>query len=210
MFKPCLDMLAALLGLVILSPGLMLVALLIKIDSPGSVFFCQERVGQNFKPFRLYKFRSMREDAPLLGPGLTSRGDVRITRLGRFLRSTKIDELPQLWNVLRGDIALVGPRPEIARYVEKFRADYTGILMIKPGITDYAAVEFRYEEKILAGYQDQEAGYIQEVLPAKIVLYKKYIAEISFWTDIKILFLTLFKHWNLGTINWDAQNNKEH
>ena len=150
-------------------------------------------MGVNFKPFLLYKFRSMVADAPQKGLAITTGGDPRITKVGRFLRKTKIDELPQLINVLKGDMSIVGPRPEVAKYVEMFREDYQEILKVKPGITDYATIEFRDEEGVLKKYRDTEDGYIHEVLPLKIQLYKRYLKDKSFLTDMKLIFLTLWK-----------------
>lgn len=163
------------------------------LERAGPVFFIQKRVGRNFKTFNLYKFRTMAVDAPQKGLFVTARNDSRITRVGRFLRKTKMDEIPQLINVLKGDMSLVGPRPEILKYVLMFKNDFKEILKIKPGITDYAAVEFRDEENILKKYKDTEDGYIKEVLPVKIKLYKRYLRDKSFITDMKLIFLTLWK-----------------
>jgi len=124
---------------------------------------------------------------------LTSGGDARVTGVGRLLRKTKLDELPQLFNVLKGDMSLVGPRPEIAKYVDLFHAEYEEILTVRPGITDYAAIEFRNEEGLLKGYADPEAGYVLEVLPAKIDLYRRYLRERGMLTDIRILLATVRK-----------------
>lgn len=132
-------------------------------------------------------------DAPKKGPTITAGGDPRITKIGRFLRKTKIDELPQLFNVLKGDMSIVGPRPEVERYVEMFRDDYESVLSVKPGITDYATIEFRDEEGVLKKYADAEMGYIKEVLPLKIQLYKRYIRNKGFFTDLKLIFLTFWK-----------------
>lgn len=132
-------------------------------------------------------------DAPKKGPAITTGGDPRITKVGRFLRKTKIDELPQLINVFKGDMSIVGPRPEVEKYVEMFKYDYQCVLKVKPGITDYATIEFRDEESVLKNYSDPEVGYIKEVLPRKIELYKRYITDKSFFTDMKLIFLTLWK-----------------
>ena len=191
--KRVFDIFCSLAGLVLLSPVFLLAAVLIKSNSPGGVFFVQKRLGKNFRAFDLYKFRTMRADATMSGPPCTSVGDDRVTSIGRFLRKTKIDELPQLWNVLWGDMSLVGPRPEVPKYVEMFREEYDEILKVKPGITDFAAIEFKDEEKILGKYSDPEDGYIKEVLPRKIELYKKYVKKRSLSTDMKLVFLTLWK-----------------
>lgn len=181
------DIIASALGIAMLSPLLIIVAIIIKVISPGHVIYCQKRIGLNFKPFLLYKFRSMYINADSTGNTVTIKGDSRITPIGRILRKTKLDELPQLFNVLKGDMSLVGPRPEVEKYVMMFEADYRTVLSVRPGITDYAAIEYRNEEAVLAAYADPQAAYEREILPAKIALYKKYISELSFMTDIKIL-----------------------
>ena len=191
MIKRFFDIVFSLAGIVLLFPLLSLVALLIKLESKGPVFFRQERIGQGFKPFRIVKFRTMVADACRKGPLVTSVADSRITRFGRFLRRTKIDELPQLLNVLKGDMSLVGPRPEVAKYVEIFSADYREVLKIRPGITDFASLEYCDEGETLKKYEDPEEGYIRDILPAKIILYKKYLRERGLLTDIKLIILTL-------------------
>ncbi len=186
-----MDIVLSSLGLLLCLPLFAFSALLIKLDSKGPVFFKHRRIGRDFRPFDLCKFRTMvsrgREGLPL-----TVAGDPRITSAGRFLRMTKIDELPQLWNVLKGDMSLVGPRPEAPKYVEMFSDEYGAILRIRPGITDYAAIQFRDEESVLRKYRDSEEGYVREVLPQKIELYKKYLREKGLLTDLKLIFLTLF------------------
>jgi len=191
--KRVFDIFFSIAGLIFLLPLLLIVSILIKLDSKGSVFFIQKRVGKNFRSFNLYKFRTMVNDNRQNNLFITSNIDPRITRVGKILRKTKIDELPQLWNVIKGDMSIVGPRPEVEKYVEIFRRDYKEILKIKPGITDYAAIEFRNEEGILRKYDSIEDGYIKEILPAKIKLYKKYLKEKNFFLDIKIILLTLWK-----------------
>jgi len=128
-----------------------------------------------------------------MGPSVTKGCDPRITTIGKFLRKTKLDELPQLLNVLKGDISIVGPRPEVEKYVQLFKDEYKPILSIRPGITDYATLEYRDEQEILNHYTDTETGYIEEILPAKIKLYEKYLGEISLMTDLKIIFKTLLR-----------------
>jgi len=150
-------------------------------------------MGKNFNPFLLYKFRSMVADASKKGSDITAGGDPRITKMGRFLRKTKIDELPQLCNVLKGDMSIVGPRSEVERYVEMFMEDYESVLSIKPGITDHATLEFRDEEEVLKKYGDAETGYVKEVLPLKIELYKKYLRNKGFFTDLKLIFFIFWK-----------------
>ncbi len=187
-FKRGFDVAAALLGLILLSPVLLAVAAAIKILDSGPIFFSQMRAGRGFTPFILFKFRTMRVAGA--GPQITSGADARVTPLGRLLRRTKLDELPQLFNVLRGDMSVVGPRPEVPRYVELFKSDYEFILSVKPGITDYAAIKYRDEETVLGSYRDPEQGYITEILPAKIALYRRYIGEIGLATDLKIILAT--------------------
>lgn len=189
--KRCLDSLASFIGLLLLFPLLLLIAIWIKTSSAGSVFYTQYRVGKNFKPFKLYKFRSMTVGADKKGLSITSANDTRITKVGKIIRKYKIDELPQLLNVLKGDMSLVGPRPEVERYVNLKRQDYTQILKVKPGITDNAAIAFRNEEEILAQYQDKEKAYIEIILPKKIELYQQYIGEMSFVKDIQLILKTI-------------------
>lgn len=180
-------------GLFLFLPACLIIAILIKIDTRGPVFFIHQRVGRNFNPLSLYKFRTMIDKAQELGPQITSGSDSRITRVGKLLRKTKLDELPQLWNVFKGDMSFVGPRPEVSKYIEMFRDEYIEILKVKPGLTDFAAIEFGDEEGILKKFNNVEEGYIKEVLPTKIDLYKKYLRERGLLTDIKLIFLTLCK-----------------
>jgi len=190
--KRIFDFIASLIGLILLSPFLVIIGVLVKISDKGPVFYRSKRVGQNFKPFYLLKFRTMVVNAEELGPSVTKGGDQRITKIGKFLRKTKLDELPQLWNVIKGELSLVGPRPEVEKYISFYKDDYKEILKIRPGITDYAAIKFRNEEEILAKFEDLEKAYIENVLPEKIKLYKTYLNEIGFLTDLKIIFKTLW------------------
>lgn len=191
--KRFFDLAASACGFILLSPFLLLSALAVKLGGPGPVLFSHKRIGLDFKPFYTHKFRTMEDGAHKNGSPITIGGDARITPIGRLLRKTKLDELPQLFNVLKGDMSLVGPRPEVEQYVEMFKEDYKTVLSVRPGITDYAAIEYRNEEEILARYSDPQEAYVKEILPAKIALYKKYIAEQTFLTDLKILFRTLGK-----------------
>lgn len=191
--KRALDVVASLVGLVLLLPLFVLAALAIKLDSRGPVFFKQERIGKDFRPFYIYKFRSMRQDAPQLGGPITVGEDLRITRVGRFLRKAKIDELPQLLNVLKGEMSLVGPRPEVRKYVELFRRDYEKILTIRPGITDLASLKYRDEAAILAQSANPEDEYVRRVLPEKIKLANEYRERSSLLFDITLIFKTLLK-----------------
>ncbi len=191
--KRAIDITLSALGLIALIPLFLLVAVLIKREDRGSVFFRQVRVGQGGKLFRIYKFRTMVENAEKLGVQVTKGDDPRVTRIGKFLRKYKIDELPQLINVLKGDMSLVGPRPEVPKYVEAYREDYEEILKVKPGITDYASLEYIREEEILKETSNPEETYIKEILPQKIELYKRYVRELSFKTDMAILFKTIIR-----------------
>ncbi len=189
--KRFIDIILSLSGLILLFPFFLLIAVLIKKEDGGSVFFRQVRVGQNGKPFKIYKFRTMVENAERLGVKVTKEDDPRITEIGKFLRKYKIDELPQLINVLKGEMSFVGPRPEVPKYVELFRDDYEEILKVKPGITDYASLEYKDENKLLKGVENPEEIYIKEILPVKIKYYKRYIKDISFLTDIKLIIKTI-------------------
>lgn len=191
MLKRLFDITVAAAGLLVLSPLLAMVALLVRLTSRGPVFFRQERIGRGFRPFRIYKFRSMVKDAPKLGSAVTFGADPRITGVGRFLRATKIDELPQLINVLAGDMSFVGPRPEVPKYVEMFRADYAEILRVRPGITDPASIKFRHEAELLGRAADPERAYVEQILPEKIRLAKEYAQSSSLWLDLMIILKTI-------------------
>lgn len=189
--KRVFDIVMSIVGLILLSPLMAMTAILIKIDSKGTVIYRQERIGKGFAPFTLLKFRTMVTDADKCGPALTTSCDKRITGVGRLLRKTKLDELPQLYNVLRGDMSFVGPRPEVGKYVYMFKDDFERILSVRPGITDYAAIEYRHEEEVLSGSADPEAMYMKEVLPAKIRLYMRYINSSGMLSDIIIIMRTI-------------------
>jgi lipopolysaccharide/colanic/teichoic acid biosynthesis glycosyltransferase len=155
------------------------------------VFFLQRRIGRGFRPFAIYKFRTMVVDAPRHGGALTVGDDPRITRMGRILRRTKIDELPQLINVLKGDMSLVGPRPEVPRYVEQFRQRYETILRVRPGITDPASLKYRHESDLLAASADPEDEYVRRILPDKLRMAEEYIAASSLFTDFVLIARTV-------------------
>ena len=193
MLKRTFDIFASLCGLILSAPLLLGAALAVRLTSPGPIFFRQQRIGRNFVPFAIVKFRTMVVNAPRLGGPLTQGSrDPRITPVGRFLRRTKIDELPQLWNVLCGEMSLVGPRPEVAKYVEMFRRDYAEILQIRPGITDPASIKYRNEAAELEKGSDPEAEYVNRILPDKIALAKQYLRDSSFWYDLSLLWRTAF------------------
>jgi len=191
-FKRLFDILCSFLGLIILSPFLLIFAIIIKCDSKGHVLFKQVRVGRRGKTFKIWKFRTMVENAEAKGLQISSSDDVRITRSGKWLRRTKIDELPQLFNVLFGQMSLVGPRPEVPKYVEMYTEEQREVLKVRPGITDLASIEYRHENDIMAQAEDKEATYINEIMPAKLELNKKYIEKITFWRDLKLIFKTVF------------------
>tara|TARA_R110002050_G_scaffold296359_1_gene456221 strand:+ start:15431 stop:16021 length:591 start_codon:yes stop_codon:yes gene_type:complete len=190
--KRLFDLTAALLGLLVLLPVLLVLALFIKLTTPGPVVFVQTRIGQGGREFRLLKFRSMRV-RPKTSEGSFDAGDQsRITWLGRILRKTKLDELPQLVNVLRGEMSLVGPRPEVRKWTEVYPEQWAIVHRVKPGITDNASIEFRNEEAILARSSNPEETYRNEILPRKLELYIDYVKRASFQTDLKLIFQTLF------------------
>lgn len=175
-------------ALIVLAPLLLLVALWVKIDSAGPVFFRQVRVGKRAREFRIYKFRTMRADSERPGPQITVGEDQRITHAGRFLRKYKIDEFPQFLNVLFGDMSVVGPRPEVPRYVAMYPAPTRDlVLSVRPGITDLASIEFRDENDLLGRSADPERAYVEEVLPAKLVLCEQYVRDRTFWGDLAII-----------------------
>jgi lipopolysaccharide/colanic/teichoic acid biosynthesis glycosyltransferase len=193
MMKRIFDVTAAVLGLLLFSPLMVLTAIIIKRDSPGPIFFRQERMGKGFRPFLIYKFRTMVQDAPSRGGLLTLDQDPRITRAGQFLRRTKIDELPQLINVLKGEMSLVGPRPEVRHYTEVFRQDYEDILKVRPGITDLASIKYRDEAEALAKSGNVEEEYVGRVLPDKIRLAKEYCEESSLFFDLILILRTFIR-----------------
>lgn len=193
MAKRLFDILASAAGVVVLWPLFLLSAFLIwKDDSQGPLLFKQVRVGRDGYPFEIYKFRTMSVARSLAHVQVTQASDSRITRPGRLLRKWKLDELPQLFNVLKGEMSIVGPRPEVPYFMEKYpKAQRSVILSMKPGITDLAAIEFRNEEEILQRYDDVEKAYIEIIMPIKFGLYEEYSQKNSFLFDLKIIFLTL-------------------
>jgi len=193
MVKRMFDIVLALLGLVLLLPLLLVAALMIKLDSPGPIFFRQERMGRHFKSFFIYKLRTMVQGASSKGGPITFGNDLRITRVGWYLRKTKIDEIPQLINVLKGNMSFVGPRPEVRRYVELFHREYEEILIVRPGITDLASLKYRDEAALLGKAEDPENEYTRHVLPDKIRLAKDYLRQSSFLFDLGLIMKTLVK-----------------
>src|ERR1039457_2915023 len=190
--KRVFDLLFSILGVFFLAPLLLLVAVWIKLDSRGPVFFRQERVGRHGRIFRIFKFRTMCLDAETKGRQITVGEDPRITRSGRFLRHYKLDELPQLINVVLGEMSLVGPRPEVPRYVAIYPVAARELILSVPhGITDYASIEYRDENAILGRATDPDRAYIEEVMPVKIGYYQRYVAERSLWVDFILILRTL-------------------
>ena len=187
------DFILGLVGLVVLAPIFIMLAIWIKIDSKGPVFYKQVRVGQNGINFGLFKFRSMVVDADKKGLITVGGRDPRITRSGYFIRKYKLDELPQLINVLVGDMSLVGPRPEVRKYVNLYTDEQQKVLSVKPGITDYASIEYMDENEILGKSRDPEKTYIEEIMPEKIKYNMKYIQNKNVSEYFKIIFLTLLK-----------------
>ena len=190
MLKRAFDVAVSLLGLIALSPLLLVIALVVRGTSPGPALHRPQRVGLNGRLFTLLKFRSMVSDAHRHGPGITGAGDPRITPIGRLLRRTKLDELPQLYNVLRGDMSMVGPRPEDPRYVALYSDEQREVLRVRPGITSAASVEYRNEEALLGG-ADWETVYTQQIMPAKLAADLDYVRSVSLWRDLVILARTL-------------------
>jgi len=191
--KRTFDIGVSFVGLILLSPLMLLAALAIKLDSPGPIMFRQKRIGKGFRPFLIYKFRTMVQGASDRRRSLTVGDDPRITSSGRFLRRTKIDEIPQLINVLKGDMSFVGPRPEVPEFVELFREDYEETLTVRPGITDLASVKYRDEAAVLGHCNNPQEEYLRHVLPDKINLNKEYIRRSSFFFDLTLILKTVRK-----------------
>jgi lipopolysaccharide/colanic/teichoic acid biosynthesis glycosyltransferase len=193
--KRLFDIIASIAGLALLSPLLAVIAVAVKAHDGGPVFYRATRIGKDGRPFRLYKFRTMVTGADKLGPGITAGSDTRVTKTGRWLRRTKLDELPQLINVLAGDMSLVGPRPEDPRYVALYTPEQRKVLEVRPGITSAASLAYRREEQMLGG-ADWEATYRGQVMPAKIAIDLEYMANRSLWSDLMLIIRTataLFK-----------------
>jgi lipopolysaccharide/colanic/teichoic acid biosynthesis glycosyltransferase len=193
MTKRLFDVIAALGGLALLSPLLLAIAIWIKLDSRGPVYFRQERVGRAGKPFRIHKFRTMVPDAERRGGPLTVGADPRITSSGAFLRKFKLDELPQLIDVVSGHMSLVGPRPEVPKYVALYPPQVRDVVLsVRPGITDPASIEFRDENALLGTAKDPEQTYVAEILPVKLAHYQRYVETRTFWGDMVIILRTIF------------------
>lgn len=184
------DILFSFLGLIALSPLFIVLYVLIRLESKGGGFYSQERVGRNGVPFRLYKFRSMRVGADRKGLITVGERDNRITRTGLFIRKYKLDELPQLWNVLKGDMSLVGPRPEVEKYTRLYTPEQRRVLSVRPGVTDWASIEYVDENRILGAASDPDRAYVEEIMPAKIALNMRYILHPTVGEYFRIIFAT--------------------
>jgi len=189
--KRFFDITFSFIGLIVLTPFFLIISIWILLDSRGGIFYRQTRVGKNGVDFRLWKFRSMRPDADKKGLLTVGGRDPRITRSGYFLRKTKMDELPQLINVLFGDMSFVGPRPEVRKYVDLYNAEQKKVLNVRPGITDLASLEYFEESELLAKSTDPEKTYIEEIMPAKLKLNLQYINKANFGTDLRMIFRTI-------------------
>jgi lipopolysaccharide/colanic/teichoic acid biosynthesis glycosyltransferase len=189
MIRLC-DIVFSAIGLLLLSPLFLIVYILIRCESKGGGFYCQQRVGKDGRMFDLYKFRSMRTGSDKKGLITVGGHDSRITRMGYFIRRYKIDELPQLWNVLKGDMSLVGPRPEVKKYVDLYTEEQRRVLSVRPGITDYASIEYVDENEILGKAEDPDRVYVEEIMPAKIKLNMRYIENRNLNEYFKIIGLT--------------------
>lgn len=191
--KRFFDIIFAIIILIFFLPMGILLAVFISLESRGGIFYVQERIGKNGKPFGLLKFRTMRKNADKEGKLTVGMHDARITKTGRFIRQSKLDEFPQFFNVLMGQMSIVGPRPEVKEYVDLYTEEQRQILAVKPGITDLASLEYFRENEILGNAEDPQKAYIEEIMPAKIELNKKYLKNVSVWADIKIMWATFLK-----------------
>lgn len=189
--KRIFDILMSLIGLVMLSPVFLFLAIWIKLDSKGPVFYKQIRVGKNGIDFELFKFRSMKVDSDKKGLLTIGGRDPRVTKSGYFIRKYKLDEFPQLLNVMNGSMSLVGPRPEVRKYVDLYSQEQLKVLSVQPGITDYASIKYRNENDILAKSNNPEKVYIEEIMPEKLQLNQQYINQVSIFTDVKLILLTI-------------------
>ncbi|RLD62462.1 MAG: sugar transferase [Bacteroidetes bacterium] len=193
MLKRLFDILISFVSLIFLIPVFVLFALLIALNSKGGVFYSQSRVGRNNNDFKLLKFRTMFSGSEKKGLLTVGESDSRITSTGKWLRKFKLDELPQLLNILKGEMSFVGPRPEVRKYVDMYNERQKLVLSVKPGLTDYASIEYANENETLAKYPNAEKAYIEIIMPAKLKLNMKYIEEKNLWVDLKIIFRTIGK-----------------
>lgn len=191
--KRLFDILSSAIAFILLSPLLIVLAVAIMIDSKGGVFYKQKRIGKNGKAFMLYKFRSMRTGSDRKGLITVGSNDDRTTKVGRFIRKYKLDELPQLINILKNEMSVVGPRPEVEKYVQLYTAEQRKVLKIKPGLTDLASLAYINENEILGRAKDPEKTYVEQIMPAKLRLNLEYIEKQSFWFDLQIIAKTLMR-----------------
>ncbi len=198
MIKRTFDIIASGLGIILVLPLLCIVAILIKLDSDGPILYCGKRVGKDGRIFKIFKFRTMVHNAELFGGSCTATKDPRITRIGKVLRKYKIDELPQLFNVFIGDMSLVGPRPDVEKYISTLCGDNRKILELRPGITDWASVCNFQEGEILDCYEDPDEAYVNVILPVKLNLQMIYYNNHSLWIDLKIILFTFIKLFHRG------------
>ena len=189
--KRWLDVILSFVALCCFSPLFLLISLAIRLESKGSPFFIQQRIGKGMRPFRLIKFRSMTKHTQPDNPQFEPGKQLCITRVGAFLRTTKLDELPELLNIIKGDMSIVGPRPEVPEYVECYPDEFQQILQIRPGLSDYASIKYRHEETVLADASDPDEYYRCSILPDKLRLAKQYVEDLSFVTDCIIIFETV-------------------
>lgn len=193
MIKRLMDIVFSVAGIIILLPVFITLIILVLTDSEGPIFYRQLRIGIGGGEFILYKFRTMHKDADKRGLLTVGMRDPRVTKIGYFLRKYKLDELPQLYNVLKGDMSIVGPRPEVPKYVAKYNEQQLKVVTVRPGLTDYASIEYSNENEILAKSANPEETYLKEIMPAKLKLSIKYINEMGPITDLKIIFKTIWK-----------------
>lgn len=193
MLKRTFDIIFSFLGLIVLIPVFIIISIVIIFDTKGGVFYLQKRVGKNNRDFTLLKFRTMRVDSASDSLLTIGEDDSRITHSGAFLRRYKLDELPQLFNILKGDMSIVGPRPEVRKYVDMYNQRQKQVLTVRPGLTDYASLKYINESEVLAKYDNPEKAYVEVIMPEKLNLNLKYIKGKSFVTDLRIIFKTLAK-----------------
>lgn len=189
--KSAFDRIFGVIGFVLLSPFLAVIALLVRLTSPGPVLFLQERVGKNGKPFRIMKFRTMVEGAEEMGLKITVGNDARVTRVGETLRKFKLDELPQILNIVKGEMSFVGPRPEVPKYVAHYTQEQKKVLSIKPGVTDLASIKYRKESELLGQSMDPEKTYLEEIMPEKLRINLDYVERASLAYDLRLLWMTV-------------------
>lgn len=206
LFKRCFDLFFSILGVIILLPFIIIIGILIKVTSDGPILFKQIRVTKDGELFNIYKFRTMKNNSEG-NKQITVGNDSRITSIGKVLRKTKLDELPQLFNVIKGEMSLVGPRPEVPKYVELYTEEQKNILKVYAGITDYASIYFSNESELLGKAKNPDKYYIEKIMPYKIKLNQKYIENMGIMTDMKIIFLTIFKV--MGLVKEDIKEFEE-